>query len=412
MPLALGFGEQMDLVLFWTSGRSLSSPADECEDWSLPMCPVPLPIVQGQPSWPVHASRVKAFVTPVGGHLGPVTFTVGRKKLRPFSVAPWAEEKLPPGSPPLLKALRGDFFCMPFGGNAAPYRGEKHPPHGETANATWKLESLQDGVLHASLKTKVRAGRVDKFVRLRPDEASLYQRHVISGMSGPMNFGMHMMLRFRSEGLISTSRFVLGQVLPTPFESAAKGGYQILQAGAHFTRLDRVPRMDGHLADLSRYPARRGYEDLAMIVADVRLPFAWTAVVFPEEGFLGFTLKDPRVLHQTVFWNSNGGRHYAPWNGRHVDVLGMEEVTAYFDAGIEKSAGRNPISAQGYPTSVRLSPKTPLVVNTIFAVAAIPRGFDRVESIKAHRSASAVTVTSATGRSIEVPVDLPFLSGK
>jgi hypothetical protein len=373
------------------------------------MCPVPLPVVQGQPSWPVHASRVKAFVTPVGGQLGPVTFTCGRKKIRPFSVAPWAEEKLPPGSPPLLKALRGDFFCLPFGGNAAPYRGEKHPPHGETANATWKLESLQDGVLHASLRTRARPGQVDKFIRLRPDEATIYQRHVISGMSGPMNFGHHLMLRFRSEGLISTSRFVFGQVLPDPFEQAAKGGYQILAPGAQFARLDHVPRLDGWSADLSRYPARRGYEDLVMLVADVKLPFAWTAVVFPEEGFLGFTLKDPRVLHQTVLWHSNGGRHYAPWNGRHVDVLGLEEVTSYFDYGIAKSAGRNPLSALGYPTSVRLDPKVPLVVNTIFAIAPIPRGFDRVASIKGHRTKDAVTVTSASGRKVEVPVDLPFL---
>jgi hypothetical protein len=337
---------------------------------------------------------------------------VGRKKIRPFSVAPWAEEKLPAGSPQLLKSLRGDFFCMPFGGNAAPYRGEKHPPHGETANATWKLESLQDGVLHASLRTKARKGRVDKFVRLRPDEASIYQRHVISGMSGPMNFGMHLMLRYRSEGLISTSRFVYGQVLPGPFESPAKGGYQILLPGAEFTRLDRVPQLDGKMADLSRYPARRGYEDLAMVVADQSLPFAWTAVVFPEEGFLGFTLKDPRVLHQTVFWNSNGGRHYAPWNGRHIDVLGMEEVTAYFDYGIEQSVGRNPMSARGHATSVRLDPKKPLVVNTIFAVAAIPRGFGRVASITANRTQDAVMVKGAGGRTISVPVDLPFLSAE
>ena len=357
----------------------------------------------------MHASRVKAFVTPMGGHLGPVTFTCGRKKVRPFSVAPWAEEKLPPGSPPLLKALRGDFFCLPFGSNAAPYRGEQHPPHGETANATWKLESLQDGVLHASLRTRARPGRVDKFIRLRPDEATIYQRHVISGMSGPMAFGQHLMLRFRSEGLISTSRFVFGQVSPEPFEQAARGGYQILAPGAQFTRLDRVPRLDGHWADLSRYPARRGYEDLVILVADMKRALAWTAVVFPEEGFLGFTLKDPRVLHQTVLWHSNGGRHYPPWNGRHVDVLGMEEVTAYFDYGIAKSSGPNPISALGYPTSVRLDPKQPLVVNTIFAVAPIPRGFDRVASIAARRSNDAVTVTSANGRKIEVPVDLPFL---
>jgi D-hexose-6-phosphate mutarotase len=75
-------------------------------------------------------------------------------------------------TPSILKALRGDFFCCPFGADEKPYHGETHPPHGETANAEWHFESLKQSDsgadLHLSLDTQIRAGRVDKSV---PDHA-------------------------------------------------------------------------------------------------------------------------------------------------------------------------------------------------------------------------------------------------
>jgi cobalt/nickel transport system permease protein len=43
----------------------------------------------------------------------------------------------------VLRVLRGDFFCLPFGGNATAWHGEKHPLHGETANREWRLESFR-----------------------------------------------------------------------------------------------------------------------------------------------------------------------------------------------------------------------------------------------------------------------------
>lgn len=365
-------------------------------------------LMQGQRSWPLKSSQVEAWVTVAGGHLGPATFRCGGRKIRPLSVAPWAEEPLPAGTPPLLRALRGDFFCLPFGGNATAYRGESHPVHGETAHANWKLVSLERDALHARLTTRVRRGQVDKYVRLgRGEETCLYQRHVVSGMSGPMDLGHHLMLRFGSEALISTSRFVHGQVLPEAFESPERKGYQSLRPGARFTSLGRVPALAGGMADLSRYPARRGFEDLVMVVSDPKLRFAWTAASFPHEGHLCLTLKDPRVLRETVFWISNGGRHYPPWNGRHVDVMGLEEVTSYFHLGLADSVKPNPVSRRGHPTSVRLSPTRPLTVNMIFAVAATPRGFDRVAGVTPRRGG--VTVRSASGKSVEVPLDLAFL---
>jgi hypothetical protein len=371
--------------------------------------------IDGQPSYRLASRDVELFVTRVGGHMGPAVFDRQNKKIRPFSVAPWAKETLPPGTPPIIKVLRGDFFCMPFGGNDTSYRGEQHPIHGETANRTWTCRSLTreagETSLNLSLSTRARKGRVDKTLRLVDGHQAIYTRHVISGMSGPMNLGHHAMLKFPDRpgsGRVSTSRMVHGQVCSVPAEDPAMGGYSSLEPGAEFTSLSRVPMSTGKNTDLSRFPARRGFEDIVTTVADDRDLFAWTAVTFPEERYVWFALKDPRVLRQTVFWISNGGRHYAPWNGRHIAVMGLEEVTSYFHFGLAESAKRNPLSARGYPTCHRLDPDHPLAVNYIMAVATIPRGFDRVKTIRAD-SNRGVILTSTGGKTVKVPLDLGFL---
>jgi hypothetical protein len=375
-------------------------------------------IVCGQPSWRLASDEVEAFVTEKGGHLGPVTFERSGRKIRPYSMAPWTEEQFDPPLPAILQVLRGDFFCLPFGGNAKPFRGEVHPAHGETANARWHFESLEKRgdrtCLRLSLAAKVRPGRVDKTISLIDGQTNLYCRHLVSGMRGPMNLGHHAMLKFPDEpgsGLISTSRFVYGQVFPQPFESAEQGGYNSLKQGAEFDSLESVPMSNGEKADLSRYPARRGFEDLVMLVSDDQAPFAWTAAAFPKQRFVWFALKDPRVLRETIFWISNAGRHYPPWNSRHAGVLGLEEVTSFFHLGLAESAGKNAISDRGIPTCLRLDPRKPLAVNYIMGLARIPAGFDRVVSIEAQPGNQFIALRSASGRRIETPLDLDFLRG-
>jgi len=262
------------------------------------------------------------------------------------------------------------------------------------------------------METQVRKGRVEKTIELIPGHCAVYSRHVISGMKGPMSLGHHPILKLpgANTGRISTSRFTYGQVFPTAFENPAQGGYSILKPGAKFTSLRRVPRADGLFADLSVYPTREGYEDLAMVAADPTLPFAWTALVVAEEGYVWFSLKNPRILRSTIFWMSNGGRHYAPWNGRHRHAIGLEEVTADFDNGLAASAGCNPLNRAGVETCVQLNPKKPLSVPYVMAVAAIPRGFDIVKSICSGRDGQSVTLTSQSGKTITAPLNVAFVT--
>ena len=371
-------------------------------------------ICHGQPSWRFAQDKVRAAITRQGGHLAPVEFKLGRRTIAPFSVAPWAEEKSLGDFPPVLRSLRGDFFCAPFGNNDRPWRGENHAPHGDSANASWKFDSLEKNSrvteLKLTLATKSRPGRIEKLIRLRQGETALYCRHTLFGLAGPMNLGHHATLKFPEpdgSARLSTSSIEFAQVLPTVFEQPVNRGYSSLRAGATFSRLDRVAALDGSVADLSRYPARRGFEDLVMIAHRAKKDFAWTAACFPEQGYVWLALKDPRILRSTIFWISNGGRHFAPWDGRHLNVMGMEDVTSYFHYGLAESASPNPWSKRGIPTTLRLTAKTPLVVNYIMAVAAIPRRFDRVKNILAGRGE--VTLVSDSGLRVRIPIDTGFL---
>jgi hypothetical protein len=231
-------------------------------------------------------------------------------------------------------------------------------------------------------------------------------------MSGPMNLGHHAMLKFPDlpgSGFVTTSRFVYGQVFPQAFELPENRGYSWLKPGAEFKSLERVPTQNGETADLTRYPARRGFEDLVMLVSDAKAPFAWTAVSFPGERYVWFALKDPRVLRETVFWLSNGGRHYPPWNSRHINVMGLEEVTSYFHIGVAESACKNPISRKGFPTCLALNPRKPLVIPYIMGMADIPAGFDRVVSIRPVQGNRAILLKSASGKQAQAAVDVSFL---
>jgi hypothetical protein len=199
----------------------------------------------------------------------------------------------------------------------------------------------------------------------------------------------------------------LGQVFVEPVELPERRGYSVLKAGAVFDDLERVPDITGATADVSRYPARRGFEDIVMLVADPSVKVGWNAVAFPEEGYVWFALRDPRVLTNTVLWISNGGRHYPPWNGRHVNVMGVEDVTAWFHYGLAQSAEPNPLTALGYKTHQVLNAEKPTMVRYIMGVAPIGKHFERVADIKL--GGDSITLEGEAGDAVKAPVDVKFL---
>ncbi len=94
--------------------------------------------IHSQPSAILSTKEVEVAVTKLGGNMAPVTFfRESAKPVEPYHISPWQDKKSVKMPAPVLVTLRGDFFCVPFGGNSDAVGGEKHPPHGEIVDDPW-----------------------------------------------------------------------------------------------------------------------------------------------------------------------------------------------------------------------------------------------------------------------------------
>jgi hypothetical protein len=108
--------------------------------------------------------------------------------------------------------------------------------------------------------------------------------------------------------------------------------------------------------NLHRYPWGPAHEDFVAGVEDPASRLGWTAVVRPDEGDLFLSLRNARTLPLTMLWHSNGGRDYAPWNGRHRGCLGVEEGAVLPVLGLSSGETPDPLTAAGQPALITLDP--------------------------------------------------------
>lgn len=374
--------------------------------------------IHQQQSFVVATKEVELAVTVRGGHMAPVTFfRDSAQPVQPYYISPWQEEPRREMPAPVLNCLRGDFFCLPFGGNSEEVAGEKHPPHGEIVGEPWKVSGLRKTgdvtTLTTGIETKVRRGRVTSELSLVDGQNAVYSRTTIEGFAGRAPLGHHATLAMpEKEGAvrIATSPFKFGMTCPSLFSDPKQREYQALLPGARWTELTKVPVAwkNAPAADLTRLPARYGYADLVQVVNDPKSSGpAWTTATFTEAGYLWFSLKDATVLNSTVFWMENHGRHGHPWNGRN-NCLGLEDVTAFFADGLAASTRENVLTKEGVATALELSADKPTVVNYIQGVAKIPAGFENVKSLEF--TPGTVTFVSTTGQRVPAPVRHEFLT--
>ena len=358
--------------------------------------------------FPLRSNRASLAVTETGGHLSDVTFTLaGERRVRPMHAAPWASEVLPDDPPPILRVLRGDFFCAPFGSSDI-IPGETRV-HGLAANGTWRLVRGSATALDALLDGNVMGGTITKHVELRPGEAVVYQRHTLAGGTGRLPIGHHAMLHADSPLQLAFSPWTTALTPPEPVE-LPPDGHPLLANNQIIGDLEKAQRADGGTADITLFPTADGFEAIWMLVSDQTQSFAWTAATATDEGWVWFSLKNPRVLPQTLLWLSNGGRDYAPWNGRHRRAIGLEEICGYFHLGHSASIGDNPVAARGSATAVQLRPDSTLDISYMFGLADAPPGFGAVTDVL--DAPGGVKLIDAGGREIFAACDLSFITGK
>ena len=368
----------------------------------------------GQPSYTINTDLVSANISVQGGHLT-AAFQCGPEWIDPFYYAPWWQEARIADMPEMINVLRGDFFCLPFGGNEEEYHGTRYLPHGKTSNADWDLAGLREHEggkeLSLTLDLDDEAGNVIKTIGLRHQEPVIYSTHRIEGFAGKTPVGHHALLKLPEEegrGIVDMSASLTGFTPPAPIENPADGGYCRLRPNYEITDRSAVACMDGQSVDLRRFPLSRGFDDLALFISDPAREFAFTTLTLPEEGYLYFQLKHPAVLAATLFWMENGGRHYAPWNGRITSLIGLEEITAFFHYGIKPSVEANFLQGQGYPTFLNMDGNTPVDVNVILGLIPIEKSFTGVADI-VKRDAETISILGKNQEKIDVPCHVDFL---
>ncbi len=300
--------------------------------------------------------------------------------------------------------LSGDFLCAPFSRSDV----EEAPLHGWPANSQWDVVdsgAIADGWRATfRLRRKVMGAAVDKVLTLRDGHPFLYQEHVFSGGAGAISVAHHPMTAMRDGGRLAFSpkRFAA-----TPDRSAgARSGAWPLHA-----RLSRTFRRPGAVSDHRRRnggPRRLSHDDqlredfLTLVEADHGGP-GWTALARRAEQDLVLVLKNPAELPVTMLWFSNGGRDYAPWNGRHRGVLGIEDGRAA--VGHAASLGDNWLKREGVATAFALAEGRSVSFRHV--IGAVPMTGEPPRDIETARDR--MRILAADGTAKEIAFDSDFL---
>lgn len=328
-----------------------------------------------------------AEIDPEVGNI-PVWRVAGR---RPLHSAPWRDEpeiQEDENEPPAIRRLAGDFFCMPFGMEAE----QDEPIHGLPANSRW--EATAQDVASAEFRLAARPFGATVTKRVQLVGPALLQTHVIEGGTGDVTFAHHPMARMTEGGRLSFSPKRAALTDPTP-----------QYAGHNLWALNQL-RGDLHLDcegggqwDLHEYPAGHAVEDFAILIEAHDARIGWTVLMRNAEDDMLVVLKDAVLMPVTMLWISNGGRDFAPWNGRHTGVIGIEDGRAAGATGLRAAMRDNRINAFGVPTTLALGPR-----HVIWhAMVSLPRppGWSAVLSVAL--ADNMLTLTERGGAQVSVP---------
>lgn len=342
------------------------------------------------------------------GAIADLIITYDGKTLRPLHRAPWIDEpreSFPPDISPGLSRLSGDFLCAPFSASDI----EPAPAHGWTANAPWELVSSTaiDGGWQARMRLSrpVMGAVVEKVLTIRDGHPFLYQQHDLIGGTGEISVAHHPMTRMADGGRLSFSPKKFAETLDATMEPDPERGRYMFAYPGRTEDMTKLPAHGGGTMDLTVFRNEDLREDfVAMVEADGYGP-GWTALARHAEKDLFLVLKNPHELPVTMLWFSNGGRFYAPWNGRHMGVLGIEDGRAA--AGHALSVGDNSLRRQGVPTTFELAPERTVSFRHVLGAMALDNGGAPPSSIDT--SGDRLTATFADGSELAAPFDASFL---
>jgi hypothetical protein len=328
--------------------------------------------------------RGEATLQSLGGMLAPVRFDLeDGRSISPLHVAPWENEDMG-DQPGILRRLRGDWLCIPFGSPPAgslpaPWSikaartgirtlPEELHPHGYGANHHWEIsapsEDRVSGTIRYPIDHPIEALERDvQGVAGRPE--ILCSLTITPRRDSDLPIGLHPVFRLpETEGGATLDVGPHGTAWSHPLDEHPP--VSLVQPNRHFESLDGLrSRHDRHLS-LTHLPAE-GQSETLLLVTDV----CGRVVLTSHAERYRVTLQwDPQIFPSLMLWISNRGRTHRPWNGRHL-ALGIEPVRAAFDLGVGVSSRPNPLRLAGVETSYPFRAGTPLKTQYRIGVEAI-----------------------------------------
>jgi hypothetical protein len=339
----------------------------------------------------ISASGITFRFAARGGVLESFTVQDEGMEITPLHRAPWTEDEVPADAPPHQRWLGGDFLAAPMGDGPDGL-------HGRTANGDWQVVASPEGTLRAVLDGAAQGATVVKELSVTDGHPFVYQRHLFIGGSGALPVSNHAMISVPSGAKLSFSRKRWWETLATPMETT-RGRCALAYPRRHEDAVE-FPGAVGSTVNLHRYPWGDAHEDFVAGVEDPGSTLGWTAVVRPE-GDLILSLKNARALPLTMLWHSNGGRDYAPWNGRHKGCLGVEEGAALPVLGLSAHEVPDPLTAAGQPAFLTLDPIGTVEVRHVLGAISWPSG-QSVAGVMLE--GDVLTVTGDWGAERKIPI--------
>ncbi|MEO5757373.1 MAG: hypothetical protein ABIQ51_11025 [Mesorhizobium sp.] len=317
----------------------------------------------------------------LGAMLAPVTFLLGDgRQVSPMHIAPWSHEPGAAALPGILRKLRGEWPCVPFGYSVpadgwpetwARVMGPPEPDeevHGYSSNHewTWRDSSRESLSLSLAYPEPSPVEWVERTITPDPSAPAIdIEFKVLVRRPCRLPIGLHPVFRLPLEtgaATLELGRFDQGRTNPHDVEPGA----ELFARDTSFTELTSVPARAGGVADASRLPLAGETEELLQIggldgtaalanrADGYRVKLSWQKEHFPS----------------LLLWYSNRGRKAAPWNGRHV-AIGIEPVCSPFGLGPATAVADNPIAQSGIATALEFSPETPFVTRYRIEVSAL-----------------------------------------
>jgi hypothetical protein len=303
----------------------------------------------------------------LGGMLGPLTFIVdGDRQVSPLYLAPWAAQESRPALPQVLRSLRGEWPCVPFGSyrpkdgfppawSAVIGSGQDEPyQHGFSSNVEWSWTKVTAWEVELVCRYPEESDIEELVRRARPvpDRAAVdLELSVKARRRTRLPVGLHFTFcKPRTAAKLRPGAFRDAWTSPGP-------PYEAVQAFApdcRFHDLQRAPARGGGYLDATTFPLPVEAEDLIQLNGvdgrfdldlhgdESRVTLEWNREHFPS----------------VLLWISNRGLHAPPWNGRNV-ALGIEPVCSAFGLGLAATRGENPLRSSGINTVIEFDPATP-----------------------------------------------------